>query len=408
LHILQDSCDYCVHDRAILSDGERLLFLPGRDGEPDPDRFLGEVLEGWAREMRSAGRKVEYIKASRSAVLALTDFSGHFPWEWMVGDADEWFDHLRGVKNRAHSTIRKYQGAIQMFCRYAGSSDYPWSANAVALFGAGFAQVVTEFNRVSHKADVESRPQKRPFTLKELQALFDLADLEYERVLDSPRRNGALAVLRDTAALKIAYSYGLRVNELRHLQVVDLSPNYRAPYFGDYGVLHVRWGKSSSGSPFKPRTVLTVFDWSAEVLDDWIHNGLPRFGEPMTDLFPTGPGRLVSEPHLFRRLSGYLDELGFPAGLDLHSLRRSYATHLLTIYGFDLKFVQMQLGHEYAATTSLYTLPAADFQAAELSRVHTETLAAAGAVVPRPRKSLKLPPASVWRANSRQAKRRNQ
>ena len=128
----------------------------------------------------------------------------------------------------------------------------------------------------------------------------------------------------------------------------------------------------------------------------------------MTDLFPTGPGRLVSEPHLFRRLSGYLDELGFPAGLDLHSLRRAYATHLLTIYGFDLKFVQMQLGHEYAATTSLYTLPAADFQAAELRRVHSETLAAAGAVVPRPRKTLKLPPASLWRANSRQAKRRNQ
>jgi integrase len=214
LHVLHDSCEYCRHGEATMSDSGQLLFLPGRNGAPDPDRFLGEVLDGWAREMRSAGRKAEYIKASRSTVMALADFSGHFPWEWTVGDADEWFAHLRGVKNCAHSTIRKYQGGIQMFCRYAGSPDYPWSANALALFGAGFAQIVTEFNRVSHKGDVESRPQKRAFTLRELQELFDLADLEYERVLDSPRRNGALAVLRDTAAFKIAYSYGLRVNEV--------------------------------------------------------------------------------------------------------------------------------------------------------------------------------------------------
>lgn len=188
-----------------------------------------------------------------------------------------------------------------MFCRYAGSPDQPWSAEALSLFGAGFSQVITEFNRITHEVESEARPAKRAFTLRELQELFDLADLEYERVLDSRRRSGALAVLRDTAAFKTAYSFGLRVNELRHLQIVDLSPNYRAPYFGDYGVLHVRWGKSSAGNPFKPRSVMTVFDWSAEVLDDWIHNGLPRYGQPLTDLFPTLPGGLVSEPQLFRR-----------------------------------------------------------------------------------------------------------
>lgn len=147
---------------------------------------------------------------------------------------------------------------------------------------------------------------------------------------------------------------------------------------------------------------MTVFDWSAEVLDDWIHNGLPRYGRPLTDLFPTRPSGLVSEPQLFRRLGGYLDELGFPPGLDLHSFRRAYATHLLTVYGFDLKFVQMQMGHQYAATTSIYTLPAADFQASELSRVHAET----GANIPRPPRPPRLPPASAWRANARQSRKR--
>ena len=78
---------------------------------------------------------------------------------------------------------------------------------------------------------------------------------------------------------------------------------------------------------------------------------------------------MVSANHLWQRISDCVDELGFPPGLDFHSLRRSYATHLLTSYRYDIKFIQMQLGHEHAATTSIYTLPAADFQIAELARV---------------------------------------
>lgn len=233
--------------------------------------------------------------------------------------------------------------------------------------------------------------RKRAFSLQELSQLFDLLDLEYERILDSGR-NGALTHLRDTAAFKIAYAWGLRENEVRHLQIVDFSPNYRAPYFGDFGTLNVRWGKSNKGQAHKPRNVLTVFDWSAEVAEDWINQVLPRYGQPLSDLFPTNTGGIVSGSHLWRRMSEALDELGFPPGLDFHSLRRSYSTHLLTVYGYDLKFVSLQLGHEHAATTSIYTLPAPDFQITELARVHGETLKAAGAKRAATGQRLRLPP----------------
>ncbi|WP_134398874.1 hypothetical protein [Cryobacterium sp. TMT2-15-1] len=62
--------------------------------------------------------------------------------------------------------------------------------------------------------------------------------------------------------------------------------------------MYVRWGKSTAGSSFKPSNDLTVFDWSAEVMDDWIHNGFARFGEPVSDLNPDRPGDLVTEPLL--------------------------------------------------------------------------------------------------------------
>jgi integrase/recombinase XerD len=68
------------------------------------------------------------------------------------------------------------------------------------------------------------------------------------------------------------------------------------------------------------------------------------------------------ESTLLRRLRRYLDELDLPPeGLDLHSLRRSYATHLLED-GWDPRFVQYQMGHEYASTTGIYQFVSDDFR----------------------------------------------
>lgn len=375
----------------VVAEDGNVVLVRHREAAPGPDAFLEEVLLGWARAQRARALGEHHISVGRRNVMRLADFSGKFPWEWLPADADEWFTHLRAVKNLAHATLRRYQGSISSFCEYATDVGYDWSTRSAAEFGAVFSQVITPYNRITHSQENESRPAKRAFTLPELSQLFDLLDLEYERILDSGR-NGAITWLRDAAAFKIAYAWGLRENEVRHLQVVDFSPNYRAPYFGDFGTLNVRWGKSKKGQAYKPRNVLTVFDWSAEVAEDWINRVLPRYGRPLTDLFPTNTGGIVAGSHLWRRMDGALDELGFPAGLDFHSLRRSYSTHLLTVYGYDLKFVSLQLGHEHAATTSTYTLPAPDFQVMELARVHGETLKAAGARRVASGQRLRLPP----------------
>jgi integrase/recombinase XerD len=52
-------------------------------------------------------------------------------------------------------------------------------------------------------------------------------------------------------------------------------------------------------------------------------------------------------------------------GLDLHSLRRSYATHRLEA-GWDPRFVQYQMGHEYASTTGIYQFVSDDFRSTTL------------------------------------------
>jgi integrase len=359
-----------------MAHDDNVLFAPFGGQAPDPDAFLSMVLDGWGRQQRAKDFAPATIRTRRNVVMNLVDFSGRYPWEWTLGDADDFFSHARAVRNLSHGTVRAYQGHIKLFCDYACDPHYDWCEQSAKLFGQVFAQVVTELNRVTHAQPSEARPAKRAFTQRELQDLFDLADLEVERKLNSGRK-GALAAWRDAIAFKTAYGWGLRANELRHLQVVDFSRNARAPYLGDHGVLRVRWGKSHKGSAPKPRSVLTVWEWSAEMIQDWIRNGLPRYGHPVTDLFPTSGGKIVSESHLLGRLGELVDELGFPPRLDLHSFRRSYSTHLITGEGFDVAFVQFQLGHEHAATTSIYTLPAPDYQRLALERAHERTIQAA-------------------------------
>ncbi|MGO4859734.1 tyrosine-type recombinase/integrase [Arthrobacter sp. 2MCAF14] len=77
----------------------------------------------------------------------------------------------------------------------------------------------------------------------------------------------------------------------------------------------------------------------------------------------------MPKSNLHHRFCDYIDELGYPPGLDIHSLRRSYVTHLFEHCGFDHTLVERQVGHEHASTTSLYTSVSSDYQANELNRV---------------------------------------
>jgi integrase len=362
-----------------------LSFLPTLDRQPDQDAFLSEVLTGWKRAQLTQNFTPQTAKRRIASVMRLADFSGKYPWDWSPIDADDLFAHLRGVKNLALATVRAYQTDIKLFCEYAGNPNYPWNENCGRLFGSSFSQIITEFNRARHVQETDTGPDKRAFTLDELQAFFDLADLEVERIMNSGRK-GALAAWRDAVALKTCYGWGLRRDELRNLSFVDFSRNNKAPYFGDYGILRVRFDKAMKGSPKKQRSVLTLLDWAAEAVSDWAANGLPRLGTPVTTLFPTSTGGLMPEKNLRVRMTGFLDELGFPPGLDLHSLRRSYATHMQTEYGYDTKFISMQLGHEHTSTTTIYTLPSPDYAARELERVlNKDVLASKGRLLIKPR-----------------------
>jgi site-specific recombinase XerD len=272
---------------------------------------------------------------------------------------DEFFADLRAVQGRRHTTVRAYQNALRLFCAYVAHPDYGWDRMCESLFGSHPSQVVFEWNAAVHAQVGESDPRKRAFTKQELQAFFDRADDEVDRIRALGRK-GALPAWRDAVLFKVAYAWGLRRNEVRRLQRVDFSPNPKAREFGRYGVVAVRYGKAQRASAPKRRGVLTVFDWSVDVVDQWIQEGLPRFGGDGMDLFPSEQHGVVGAA-IGDRFRRYRDDLGLDEGLDLHSLRRSYVTHLIED-GFDALFVQQQVGHEHASTTAIYTCVSSDFR----------------------------------------------
>ena len=191
-------------------------------------------------------------------------------------------------------------------------------------------------------------------------------------------RKGWLPVFRDAVALKVAYGFGLRRTEATMLDVADFGPNPHAPEFGDYGVCQVRFGKAMKGSPPKRRSVLTVWEWVPEVLAQWVEEArplMPSAGESAA-LWPSERGPRIGPGTLHKRLCEYRDALGLDEGLDLHSLRRSYVTHLIEA-GWDPLFVQQQAGHEHASTTAIYTCVSSDFRTRTLRRALDATAAAA-------------------------------
>lgn len=333
-----------------------------------------EMLEGFRNQQLCRNLSHGTIEKRQRIVQRFLDYTNEFPWTWTPSMVEEFFGDLRSEHGSRQSTVRSYQGALRGFCSYVSNPDYGWDRLCEQRFGNHPAQVFFAWNTAAHVQDDESAPTKRPFTLKEMQAVFDHAD-DQVAIIASSGRKGWLPAYRDAVMFKVAYSYGLRFNELRHLQTVDFGRNPHAREFGRYGLVHVRYGKAKKGSPPKHRSVLTVFDWTSEVIADWLQHGQP-FMDDGIDLFPSERGALVSEDAVLTRLRRYCNDLGLSDGLDLHSFRRSYATHLIEA-GWDPLFVQHQMGHEHASTTSLYTCVSSDFRVRTLRRVLDQTIAQA-------------------------------
>ena len=341
---------------------------------PDAQVFEA-MLEGWTNQQLSRNLGGETIGARLRTVRRFQDHAGEFPWAWTPAHLEEWSADLVSVGRLAHSTVRGYQTAVRLFCAYAADPVYGWDRECETRFGSHPVQICHEWNTTTHRSAVEARPGRRALTRTELQLLFDSADDMVDEIRRQGRK-GFAAAYRDATLFKVAYAWGLRRRELCRLEVHDFGRNPKAAEFGDYGVCYVRFGKSATGSPPKRRSVLTVMPWSVEVIEQWVTEIWPSCRrDGSAALWPSERSDRMSEQRLSRAFARIRDRAGLPTELAPHCLRHSYVTHLIED-GFDALFVQHQVGHEHASTTSLYTSVSSDYKTrvlrAALDRIVTE------------------------------------
>lgn len=338
---------------------------------------FGAMVEGWERQQRSRRLTEATIAARIQLVRRFQLFADGYPWHWRPVDLEDFTTSLVSGPNRlAASTVRGYHLIVRQFCDYLTDRRYDWPEECEKRFGTTPMQICHEWNTVAHLSEYEGKPGRRPLTYDELQALFDHCDDRVERIASAGRK-GALAAMRDAQMLKTAYAFGLRRRELVRLDIADLRPNPHVKEWGQYGSLHVRYGKAVKGGPPRRRTVLAVpeFDWALDGLRQWTEEARPRFDPGAHPaLWVTERGSRVSIRYLDDRFGQLRREVGLPTELTLHCLRHSYITHLVE-FGYAERFVQEQAGHSFASTTAIYTSVSSDFKnrilAGALERVYT-------------------------------------
>jgi len=169
--------------------------------------------------------------------------------------------------------------------------------------------------------------------------------LEYEevkRLLETPPMDNWLGA-RDRAILETLYSTGIRVSELVALNMDDVD------FLGE--VVHIRGkGKKERIAPISS-SALQVIQHYMEYRNKRAQNN-SNFDPKV--LFVNKHGRRLSTRSVRRKMDKYLKMAGLDPSISPHTLRHSFATHMLN-KGADLRSVQELLGHQSLSTTQVYT-----------------------------------------------------
>jgi integrase/recombinase XerC len=188
-----------------------------------------------------------------------------------------------------------------------------------------------------------AKPLRNPRKGRTLPHFLSAEDLG--RLFDAPPADTPMG-LRDRAILETMYSAGLRVSEVVGLDDGDLD--------FDAAILRVR-GKG------RKERLAPVGSYATRALERWLHVRKLAPSEktvltpfPSTPVFVNKYGRRLTTRSVGRMLEKYLKVAGLDRRTTPHSLRHSFATHLLD-RGADIRSVQELLGHKSLVTTQIYT-----------------------------------------------------
>ena len=270
-----------------------------------------EVEKGYSENTRVAykndlGQFLAYVK--KNALPPVQDW-GSVTKDHLVA----YILSLKGEREYASTTVARKVAAIKSFFHF--------------LVAEGFVK------------DDPTATLDSPRVKKYLPRAISQEDVE--RLLDAPGKSDEPRTVRDRAILELLYATGMRVSELVALNEGDV----------DLASASVRcFGKGGK------ERVIPVYPRAVQAVEAYVTKGRVRLLRQSDEkaLFLNQRGERLTRQGLWLIVKGYVRQAGIKVAVTPHTLRHSFATHMLR-GGADLRNVQELLGHANIATTQVYT-----------------------------------------------------
>jgi integrase/recombinase XerC len=281
----------------------------------------------------------------------------------------EYLEHLAKERDVSPNTVRAYTRDLNEFVeflgRYYGGDAWSWQGvDRIAMRGflghlskrglgkrsmARTLSAVRSFYKYLHRNEVvDANPARAvgaPRLEKYLPGYLDRAQIDLLFQMAEVRAwEGNFVDVRNLAILELFYSTGMRLSELQglsrgELDIVSQQVKVRGK------------GRKERIIPLGDHAALAIRNYEAK------RDDLLRALGPKADrnaLFLGKNGKRLGVRAVQKAVSKFLDQIDEDAGLSVHSLRHTFATHLLDA-GADLRAVQELLGHSSISTTQIYT-----------------------------------------------------
>lgn len=277
----------------------------------------------------------------------------------MLDAIDRFLTYLKVERNSSDYTIKSYREDLYSLAEFLSEQDHTPQPGEItpldlrgyvsALHEAGYAKSsisrrlasLRSFFRFAQREGLvdtnPAKPLKNPRPDRKLPHF--LTTEEIGKLLQAPPADDSMA-LRDRAIFEVLYSAGLRVGELVNINDDDLDL--------EDGVVRVEGkGKRERLAPLGSFAIRAIRRWTQQrVVKDPQARKIP--------LFVNRFGTRITTRSIGRMLEKYLLLTGLDQRTSPHTLRHSFATHLLD-NGADIRSVQELLGHKSLVTTQIYT-----------------------------------------------------
>ena len=282
------------------------------------DTFIADFLEFLSVEKSASGNTISAYRNDLGQVeefLASRKNGSGIQWPNITQDEVlEYILHLKG-QSYAEATVARKVAAVKSF------------------FGYLQAEGTIKTNPTEQLASPKvGKMLPKPLTVQEI-----------DELLEQPSRRNTPEARRDRAMLELMYATGLRVTELVSLDLSDIQLEDEKPYVRLLGK-----GNRERQIP--------LLDQPVQEVKDYIQMARTRLvgDRDETALFVNRRGDRLTRQGFWLILKGYAMDAGIQGRVTPHTLRHSFATHMLR-GGMDIHKVQELLGHANISTTQVYT-----------------------------------------------------